>query len=73
MAQFVLITIGGETSYKCTKAIKCEFLQIVDSVLPSIPLCMDSKARFILTKSGNMGNASAIIDIINYFKHHEKE
>ncbi len=73
ISDFLLITIGGETSYKCTKALNCGYLQVVDSILPSIPLCMDSNAKFIVTKSGNMGSVNALIDIINYFKYCEKE
>lgn len=70
-AQFILITIGGETSYRCSKAINCEYLQVVDSILPSIPLCMDSNAQLIVTKSGNLGTSSTLIDIVKYFEHHE--
>ena len=72
-SKYILITIGGETSYKCAKAINCNYLQVVDNILPAISLCIDSNANFIVTKSGNMGNASALVDIINYFKNHEKE
>ncbi len=68
---YILITLGGETSYKCTKAIECGYLQVTDSILPAISLCMDSNAKFVITKSGNMGNANALIDIINYLKNHE--
>lgn len=71
-AEYILITIGGETSYKCTKAINCGYLQVVDGILPAISLCMDSNAKFVVTKSGNMGTTSALVDIVNYFKHHEK-
>ena len=70
-SQFILITIGGETSYRCSKAINCEYLQVVDSILPSIPLCMDSNAQLIVTKSGNLGTSSTLIDIVKYFEHHE--
>lgn len=72
LSPFVLITVGGETSYKCTKALNCKYLQITDTVLPAISLCIDSNAKFIVTKSGNMGSTNALIDIINYFKHHEQ-
>ncbi len=72
-AQFILITIGGETSYRCSKAINCEYLQVVDSILPSIPLCMDSNAQLIVTKSGNLGTSSTLIDIVKYFEHHINE
>lgn len=70
-SQFILITIGGETSYRCSKAINCEYLQVVDSILPSIPLCMDSNAQLIVTKSGNLGTSSTLIDIVKYFENHE--
>lgn len=72
-AQFILITIGGETSYRCSKAINCEYLQVVDSILPSIPLCIDSNAQLIVTKSGNLGTSSTLIDIVKYFEHHVNE
>lgn len=72
-AEFILITIGGETSYRCSKAINCEYLQVVDAILPSIPLCMDSNAQLVVTKSGNLGSSSTLIDIVKYFEHHENE
>lgn len=72
-AQFILITIGGETSYRFSKAINCEYLQVVDSILPSIPLCIDSNAQLIVTKSGNLGTSSTLIDIVKYFEHHVNE
>lgn len=73
MSECILITIGGETSYKCTNAVNCEYLQVVDSILPAISLCMDSNAGFIVTKSGNMGSITALVDIVNYFKNHEQK
>ncbi|GBF23581.1 type III effector Hrp-dependent outer protein, partial [Candidatus Gastranaerophilus sp. (ex Termes propinquus)] len=69
--EFVLITIGGETSYKCIKALNVEHLQVIDAILPSIPLCMDSNAHLVVTKSGNLGASTTLIDIIKYFKRHE--
>lgn len=73
MSECILITIGGETSYKCTNAVNCEYLQVVDSILPAISLCMDSNAGFVVTKSGNMGSITALVDIVNYFKNHEQK
>ena len=67
----ILITIGGETSFKCCKAINSNNLQIIDAICPAIPLCLDSKAQWIVTKSGNLGNSNTLIDIIKYFEHHE--
>jgi len=67
----ILITVGGETSFKCCKAINSNSLQIVDAICPAIPLCMDTKAQWVVTKSGNLGNSNTLIDIIKYFGHHE--
>lgn len=70
-SEFILITLGGETSYKCCKAINGEYLQVVDAILPSIPLCMDANAQLVVTKSGNLGTSSTLVDIIKYFEHHK--
>lgn len=67
----ILITIGGETSFKCCKAINSSSLQIIDAICPAIPLCLDAKAQWIVTKSGNLGNSNTVIDIIKYFEQHE--
>lgn len=67
----ILITLGGETSYKCCHAIGAEQLQLIDEVAPAIPLCMDHNARWIVTKSGNLGNNNTLIDIIKYFNVHD--
>ena len=67
----ILIAVGGETSFKCCKAINSNNLQIVDAICPAIPLCLDSKAQWIVTKSGNLGNSNTLIDIIKYFGQHE--
>ena len=68
----ILLTIGGETSFKCCKAINSNSLQVIDAVSPAIPLCMDVKAQWIVTKSGNVGNANTLIDILKYFEAHEE-
>lgn len=67
----LLLTIGGETSFKCCKAINSNSLQVIDAVSPAIPLCLDMKAQWIVTKSGNVGNANTLIDILRYFEKHE--
>lgn len=67
----ILITLGGETSYKCCSAINSLQLQLVDEVAPSIALSIDSKAQWIVSKSGNLGNTNTLIDILKYFEQHE--
>ena len=65
----ILITVGGETSFKCCKAINSNSLQIIDAICPAIPLCLDTKAQWVVTKSGNLGNSNTLIDILKYFEH----
>lgn len=70
VCETILILIGGETSYKCCEAINSEDLQVIDEVTQAIPLCLDHKSQWIVTKSGNLGNANTLIDILNYFERH---
>lgn len=67
-----LITLGGETSYKCCKAINSNELKLVDEVVPAISLCSDVNNRWIITKSGNLGNTKTLIEILNYLENHEQ-
>ena len=64
----ILITVGGETSYKCCRAIGSKNLQTIDTVAPAIPLGVDHKGQYIVTKSGNLGTQNTLIDIIKYFE-----
>ena len=67
----ILITLGGETSYKCCKAIKSNELMLLDEAAPAISICSDVNKRWIITKSGNLGNTNTLIEILNYIKCHE--
>ncbi len=67
----ILITLGGETSYKCCSAIDSMQLQLIDEVAPAIALSMDHKAQWIVAKSGNLGNTNTLVDILKYFEKHE--
>lgn len=69
--EIILITLGGETSYKCCKAIDSNELQLVDEVVPAISICSDINRKWIITKSGNLGNSNTLIEILNYLAHHE--
>ena len=64
---FILVMIGGETSHKALKKIDSKYLQIIDAILPAIPLCVDSNGKIIVTKSGNFGTLNTLTEIINYF------
>lgn len=67
----ILISLGGETSYKCCRAIGASQLQLIDEVAPAIALCLDHEAHWIVTKSGNLGGINMLVDILNYFENHE--
>ena len=66
----ILITLGGETSYKCCSAIDAYQLQLIDEVAPAIALSLDHNAQWIVTKSGNLGSANTLVDILKYFESH---
>jgi len=66
--EVILITIGGETSSKCMKALGTDCLNIIDAVAPAIPLCSDDKSRYIVTKSGNLGTVSTLIEVLKFFE-----
>ena len=66
----ILVTLGGETSYKCCKAIESNELRLVDEVSSAISLCSDINNKWIITKSGNLGNTNTLVEILNYIKQH---
>ncbi|MBQ3311960.1 four-carbon acid sugar kinase family protein [bacterium] len=65
--EVILITLGGDTSYKCCCAINSMQLQIIDEVENSVALTLDHKSQWIVSKSGHIGDKFAIIDILKYF------
>ena len=69
----ILITLGGETSYKCCSKIGSKILKLTDEVAPAISLCSDSNEQWIVTKSGNLGKTKTLIEILDYFGFHEVE
>jgi len=69
----LLITLGGETSYKCCRAIGTDDFSLIDEVAPAIPLCLDKCDRYIITKSGNLGNTNTLIEILKYINRHEQK
>lgn len=73
LVNIILITLGGETSYKCCKAINSNELQLIDEVVPAIPLCLNINRKCIITKSGNLGNNNTLIEILQYLDKHTKE
>lgn len=72
-SEFILILVGGETSYKCVQKINSNSLEILDAILPAIPLCIDSNGKIITTKSGNFGVQTTLCDILEYFDKFKNE
>ena len=69
----ILITLGGETSYKCCDALGVCQLNLVDEVLPAIALSKNVNSnQYIVTKSGNLGSDTTIMDILRYFETHQE-
>ncbi len=66
-SEFNLISIGGETSFKCALKMKSNYLEIIDAILPAIPLCVDCHNQIMVTKSGNFGNQNTLVEILDYF------
>ena len=66
--EIILVTIGGETSSKCMKALGTNYLNIIDAVAPAIPLCNDDKSRYIVTKSGNLGSVLTLKEVLRFFE-----
>ena len=64
---FILILVGGETSYKCANKINSVYSKILDAILPAVPLCVDKNNKYIVTKSGNFGTVNTLVEIVNYF------
>ncbi len=67
-----LVTLGGETSYKCCSAINAMELSLISEVGPAIGVCVDKNEQYIITKSGNIGNTNTLIDIVKYINRHEQ-
>lgn len=68
----ILITLGGETSYKCCKNINSTELTIIDEATPAIALTKSEQHKFIVTKSGNLGNGNTLVDILKYIEANEQ-
>lgn len=67
----ILILLGGETSFKCCKAIFAKELTMIDEAAPAIALCRDEHNQLIITKSGNLGTPKTLLDILHYIENHE--
>lgn len=70
--ELILVAVGGETAYKYCSAVGSRNLQLIDQVEPSIPLCLDHEARWIVTKSGNFGSPNTLVNIVKYFHQHQE-
>lgn len=69
--EFILVTVGGETSFECCRRLNSEILNIKDAAAPAIPLCIDNNSRVIITKSGNLGTINTLVEILKYIERHK--
>lgn len=63
----MFIFIGGETAYKSCECMGATRLQLIDKVTGPIPLCLDYNGQWVVTKSGNLGDAQTLVEVLNYF------
>ena len=63
--------VGGETSYKCAYKINSGYLDVLDAILPAVPLCKNKNGKYIVTKSGNFGTVNTLVEILDYFNKNE--
>lgn len=66
-----LILTGGETASRVCKSIGSQTLKILDQAQPAIPVCLDDKGHWIITKSGNFGEPLVLAGIIQFIKDNE--
>ncbi len=64
----IFIFIGGETAYKSCERIGATRLQLIDKVTGPIPLCLDYNGQWVVTKSGNLGDAQTMVEVLKYFE-----
>ena len=67
----IMITVGGETSYKCCKNVNATELTIINEAAPAIALAKTGQHKWIVTKSGNLGNDMTLVNIIKFLNEHE--
>lgn len=70
---FILVTVGGETSYKCASKIESGYLDVLDAILPAVPLCKNKQEKYIVTKSGNFGQINTLVEVLEYFEKNKNE
>ncbi len=68
-----IIVTGGDTAYAFLESIKAKHVDIVDEVLPGIPLCNvklnRGKELFLITKAGGFGDENTLINLYSYLKN----
>lgn len=67
-AETIFIFIGGETAFKSCECMGANRLQLIDRVTGPIPLCLDSNGQWVVTKSGNLGDAQTMVEVLKYFE-----
>ena len=64
----IFILVGGETAYKSCEKFGATRLQLIDRVTGAIPLCLTHNGRWVVTKSGNLGDSQTMVEVVKYFE-----
>lgn len=66
-----LILCGGETSASVCKALGSQTLKLIAEAQPAIPLTIDDKGHWIITKSGHFGEPMVLANLVQFLKSHQ--
>lgn len=66
-----LVLTGGETASRVCRALGSQCVKLVDEAQPAIPVTVDDKGHWIITKSGNFGEPLVIANLVQFIKDHE--
>ncbi len=62
-----MIIMGGETAYSVMEALGLHEFEILEEVLPGVPLCTASGLLFI-SKAGGFGDSRTLVKLYHYLK-----
>lgn len=66
-----LVLTGGETAAYVCRQLDVEVLEVIDQADPSVPVTIDAKGRWIVTKSGSFGAPESLANIVRFLRERE--
>lgn len=66
-----MVISGGETTCTIGNRLGIQELEIIAKVEDSVPLTIDQKGRWIITKSGGFGTPMTLVNVLKFIKQRE--